>query len=52
MVRATATGNKLNAVAFRGTGYVDDWWSPNDADFGAGAAILLTLSYDSGAPVR
>ena len=43
-----ASGNVLNAVAFQGTGYVDELVVSDDADLGAGAAILLTLSYDTG----
>ncbi|MDD4019380.1 MAG: hypothetical protein PHV28_15730 [Kiritimatiellae bacterium] len=41
-------GNVLNAVAFQGTGFVDELVVSDDADLGAGAAILLTLSYDTG----
>ncbi len=38
----------LNAVAFQGTGLVDDLAVANDADFGGTSAILLTLAYDAG----
>ncbi|MDX9868835.1 MAG: hypothetical protein RBT78_13020 [Kiritimatiellia bacterium] len=43
-----ATGGTLNAVAFQGTGLVDDLAVANDADFGGTSAILLTLAYDAG----
>ena len=38
----------LNAVAFQGTGFVDELVVSDTADLGASAAILLTLSYDAG----
>jgi len=38
----------LNAVAFQGTGFVDELVVSDDADLGGGAAILLTLSWDAG----
>jgi len=48
LFRTAAGGNVLNAVAFQGTGYVDELVVSDDADLGVGAGILLTLSYDSG----
>lgn len=42
-----ASGDKLSAVAFQGTGYVDELVVGNDADLAAPpAGILLTLVYD------
>lgn len=45
---AGSGGSTLNAVAFQGTGLVDDLAVANDADFGGTSAILLTLAYDAG----
>ncbi len=43
-----ASGNVLNAVAFQGTGYVDELVVSDAADLGDHVGIVLTLSWDTG----